>query len=169
MATQQDDTPPATEEEYAIDLEVLLKELEQMKELAARSQADLQNAKSRMEKEVADGRKYAVERLLLRLLPTVDNFQRAFVHLPEDLKDHEWVKGLQVIEQDFLKEMEAVGLKRMESLGRPVDATQHDVLQAGAGEEGIVCEVFEEGYVLHERVLKPAKVMVGNGEISDKT
>mgnify|MGYP001183056300 CR=1 FL=1 len=138
-------------------------ELDRLKELAARAQADLQNAKGRMEKEAQQIRSYAVEGMLLRLLPTVDNFQRAFSHLPEDLKDHDWVNGLQVMEQAFIKELGEVGLTQIESLGQQVDPELHEVLQAGPGEKDIITEVFEEGYLLHDKVLKPAKVVVGDG------
>ena len=145
------------------DIEKLLKELEQMKDLAARSQADLQNAKARMEKESADSRRFAEQNLIHRLLPTIDNFQRAFDHLPEDLKDHEWVKGLQVVEQAFVTEMQSVGLQRIESLGETVDPDKHELLQAGPGENGTVVEVLEDGYTLHDKVIRPAKVIVGDG------
>ena len=145
------------------DIEKLLKELEQMKDLSARSQADLQNAKARMEKESADSRRFAEQNLIHRLLPTIDNFQRAFDHLPEDLKDHEWVKGLQVVEQAFVTEMQSVGLQRIESLGETVDPDKHEVLQAGPGENGTVVEVLEDGYTLHDKVIRPAKVIVGDG------
>jgi len=62
-------------------------ECAKLKELAARAQADLQNAKDRMQREGEEIRKYALENTLLSLLPTIDNFQRAFDHLPEELAD----------------------------------------------------------------------------------
>ncbi|PIR53325.1 nucleotide exchange factor GrpE [Candidatus Peregrinibacteria bacterium CG10_big_fil_rev_8_21_14_0_10_49_10] len=138
-------------------------ELERLKELAARAQADLQNAKGRMEKEAQAIRTYAVEGMLVRLLPTVDSFQRAFAHLPEELKGNDWVSGLQVMEQAFIRELGEVGLRRMESLGKPADPALHEVLQAGPGEKDVITKVFEEGYLLHDKVLRPAKVMVGDG------
>ncbi|MBT3292727.1 nucleotide exchange factor GrpE [Candidatus Peregrinibacteria bacterium] len=145
------------------DLEDAINECEQMKNLAARSQADLQNAKARMEKEAASSHRYAVEKMLTRLIPTIDNFQRAFSHLPEELKDHEWVKGLQAIEQGFIEEMQAVGLQKISSLNEKADPEKHEVLKTGPGEEGMITEVFEEGYMLHEKVLRPARVVVGEG------
>jgi len=138
-------------------------ELERMKDLAARAQADLQNAKERMEKEAQAIRTYAQESMLLKLLPTVDNFQRAFAHLPEDLKDHDWVKGLQAMEQAFIKELSDVGLTQIESLGQPVNPELHEVLQAGPGKIDEVTKVIEEGYLLHDKILRPAKVIVGDG------
>ena len=136
---------------------------EALKELAARAQADLQNAKERMEREATDMRKFAAAGIVQKLLPAVDNFQRAFGHLPEELADNEWVKGVQAIEQDLLKQLEEAGLQKIECIGLPADTEQHEVLQAGPGEKDIIVEVYEEGYLLHEKVLRPARVKVGDG------
>lgn len=133
------------------------------KDTAARAQAELQNAKIRMDKEAGELRKFASESALLRLLPTIDNFQRAFKHLPDDLKNHEWVKGVAAIEQDFIRQITDMGLRRMDAVGQPLDAAKHEVLMEGPGERGKVLEVFEDGYELHGRVIRPAKVKVGGG------
>jgi len=143
--------------------EHLAVEMQKFKELAGRAQADLQNAKDRLQKEAADMRKYALEGMLLELLPTIDNFQRAFAHLPEDLQDHDWVKGVAAMEQEFMGRVHGMGLTKIEALGEPVDPEKHEVLQTGPGEEGIVIEVFEDGYMLNGKVLRPAKVKVGSG------
>lgn len=146
------------------EAETLKKEVDRLKDIAGRAQADLQNAKDRLERERQDVAKFALEGTLKRLLPTIDNFQRAFQHLPEDLKGHDWVKGVAAIEQEFMKLVTEAGLKRIEALGQPLDPAKHEVLQAGLGEKGRVIEVFEEGYELNGKVLRPAKVRVGNSE-----
>ncbi|MFA7682232.1 MAG: nucleotide exchange factor GrpE [Candidatus Peribacteraceae bacterium] len=138
-------------------------ELTKFKELAGRAQADLQNAKDRLQREAQDMRKYALENTLLQLLPTVDNFQRAFAHLPPDLQDHEWVKGVSAIEQELIRNLQTMGLTKIECIGQPVDHTQHEVLQVGPGQEGMVTQVFEDGYMFNGKVLRPAKVQVGQG------
>ena len=144
-------------------IEALQAELEKMKDLAARAQADLQNAKARVERDAIDMRKFASEGMLIRLLPTLDNFQRAFQHVPDDLKNHEWVKGVAAIESDLMKQVSDAGLTRMQSMGQIVDPVRHEVLSMGPGEDGKVTEVFEEGYELHGKVLRPAKVKAGSG------
>ena len=137
--------------------------MERLKDLAARSQADLQNAKERLEREARDMRTFAVESIIQKLLPTIDNFQRGFQHLPEELSEHDWVKGMQAVEQDFMRLLAESGLKRIESLGQAVDPSKHEVLQAGPGEEGVISEVFEEGYELNGKVIRIARVKVGDG------
>ena len=153
-----------------VDVEALLKqiadlqgELGKMKDLAARAQADLQNAKMRGEREAQELRMFASEGIIRKILPTLDNFQRAFQHVPADLAAHEWVKGVQAIESDLMKQVSDVGLKRMESLGQIVDPLRHEVLSIGPGKADTVVKVFEEGYDLHGKVLRPAKVKAGDG------
>ena len=138
-------------------------EMTRLKDMAARAQADLQNAKVRMEKESQQIRMYAVEGLIERLLPTIDNFRRSFTHLPEELKDNDWVKGLEATEKQLMSDLAAVGLTVMESLHQPVDPQKHEVLQTGEGEKDMVVQVLEEGYELNGKVIRPAKVIVGLG------
>lgn len=142
------------------ELEAQLKKLGDM---AGRAQADLQNAKVRLERDTDDLRKFATQGMILKLLPIIDNFQRAFQHLPEDLKNHEWVKGVGAIEQDFIKQLSVMGLQKIESLGAQVDTAKHEVITVGPGKEGEIIEVFEEGYALNGKPLRPAKVRVGAG------
>jgi 8-oxo-dGTP diphosphatase len=138
-------------------------EMQRLRELAARAQADLQNAKARVEREAADIRKFAAEQIIKKILPTLDNFQRAFQHIPADLQKADWVKGVTAIEQDLMKQMADAGLTRMRSLGEVADPARHEILMLGPGEEGKVVEVLEEGYELNGRVLRPAKVKAGDG------
>ena len=99
----------------------------------------------------------------MKLLPTIDNFQRAFAHLPEELADHDWVKGVQAIEQELIRLLEESGLQKIEAKGQPVDPEKHEVMSTGPGPADTVLEVFEDGYELHGKTLRPAKVVVGDG------
>jgi len=152
----------------AAELAALQAQVKKLTDIAGRAQAELQNAKVRMEKDAEDLRKFAAESIVLRLLPVVDNFQRAFQHLPDDLKAHDWVKGVAAIEQDFLRQMTELGLKKIEALGQKVDPNKHEVLMQEPGEAGVVTAVFGEGYELHGKVLRPAKVKVGDGTARPK-
>jgi molecular chaperone GrpE len=145
------------------ELEQQLAEMQRFKDLAARAQADLQNAKTRIERESGELRKFATEQLIVRILPTLDSFQRAFQQVPAELQSQEWVKGVSAIEQDLMRQMADAGLVRMQSMGVVADPARHEVITVGPGEEGKVTEVFDEGYELHGKVLRPAKVRVGDG------
>lgn len=162
-------TEPAKEspevQKLRMELEALRQEANRLKDIAGRAQADLQNAKERLERERQDVAKFALAGAMTKMLPTLDNLQRAFLHLPEDIKNHEWVKGIQAIENDLMRVLTDLGLKRMESLGQTLDSARHEVLQTGPGEQSKVIESFEEGYEFNGRVLRPAKVRVGDGTV----
>jgi 8-oxo-dGTP diphosphatase len=136
-------------------------DVQRFKELAARAHADLQNAKARVEREREEMGKFAAEGLLRTLLPTVDNFQRAIRHIPADLSENEWVKGMVATEQELVRRLGDAGLTKMDALGQAVDPHRHDVLLTGEGKAGTVIEVLEDGYELAGKVLRPAKVKVG--------
>lgn len=137
---------------------------EGLKELAARAQADLQNAKDRMEREKKDIRQYALEGTIVKLLPTIDNLQRAFNHLPDELASNDWVKGVESVERELMTMLREAGLHKIEAVGQLVNTDQHEVLQAVPGAADTVMAELEAGYTLHGKVLRPAKVQVGNGE-----
>ncbi len=139
----------------------LTEQLKKSSDIASRAQAELQNAKARLEREAGELRKFASEAVLMRLLPTIDNLQRALKHLPKDLEKNEWVRGIVAVEQDFLKQVGDMGLKRFESVGQKIDAERHEVLMQVKGDEGKVVEVLEDGYELHGKVVRPAKVKAG--------
>lgn len=159
-AAQAQDTRTTELEKKVADL---TEQLKRHTEVASRAQAELQNAKARLERDSADIRKFAAEAVLLKLLPTVDNLQRAIRTLPKDIENHAWVKGVAALEQQLLKEMGDMGLRRFESVGEPADAARHEVLMQWPGEKGTVTEVIEDGYELHGKVVRPAKVKVGDG------
>ncbi len=137
------------------------------KDLAGRAQADLQNAKERLKREREEIGAFANEQFMRSILPTLDHFQRAFQHLPEELKTHEWVKGVTAIEQDLLKRVQEAGLTKMSALGEPLDPARHEVLMTAPGAADTVVEVLEDGYELGGKVLRPAKVKAGNGEATE--
>jgi molecular chaperone GrpE len=141
----------------------MIAELERFRDTAARAQADLQNAKARLERDREELGKFAVEGLLRRLLGAVDNFRRAESHLPETLKADAWAQGVLAVGQELAKVLGESGLKRMEPLGQVADPNQHEILGVGPGAEGVVVDVLEDGYELHGRVLRAAKVRVGDG------
>ena len=123
-------------------------------DLAGRAQADLQNSKMRMEREAEDLRKFAVVPLLLQILPIRDDLARASSNGAE---------GVKHILEKLDKVLQNAGVLRMDPLGKLVDPAKHEILNIGPGEKDVVTLVHEDGYELHGKVLRPAKVQVGNG------
>jgi molecular chaperone GrpE len=159
-AAQAGDSAVSTLEKQVEDLQ---SKLQAATEVASRASADLQNAKARMEKEAGELRKFVAEGVILRLLPTIDNLQRAVQHLPAELTKNEWVKGVVALEKQLLSELQSLGLSRFESVGQPIDPTRHEVLMQVEGKEGAVVDVIEDGYELNGKVIRPAKVKAGGG------
>jgi len=140
------------------------KQIEDLKNALARSMADMQNYKRRSEEDRSRFIKFANIELLKEIIPSVDNFNRSTDHLPEELKNDEWVKGVVQIHDNLLVTLEKIGVKKIKTVGEKMDPTLHEALITGPGEKDMITEEFESGFTYHESTLKAAKVKVGNGE-----
>lgn len=149
--------------ELLAKIEELQAQVAKLTDIAGRSQADLQNAKVRMERDADDLKRFALQSIMMKLLPVLDHFDRAMKQVPQDLASSEWVKGVSAIEKDFAQKLADSGLVKFESLGQPVDPVRHEVITLGPGKEGIITQVFEDGYELGGKVVRVAKVTVGDG------
>lgn len=157
------------------DMETLKKILAEEKERAEgylanwqRAQADFINYKRRSEQEKEEISKFANGLFMLNLLPILDDLERALDSIPPKLAGFTWVEGISLIERKFQASLEAQGLSQIEALGEPFDPNLHEAAIHGKGKEGIVIEELQKGYKLHDRVIRPAMVVVGNGEEEDK-
>lgn len=146
------------------DLEKANKQIEELTETAKRAMADLQNFRKKTEEEKAGFVAFANVSLILELLPILDSFGRAFTHVPEEIQKTEWFKGALQIEQQLVGLMKKQGVTEMPaSVGKKVDTKFHEPITVGPGEKDVVTEEFEKGYLLGDKVIRPAKVKVGNG------
>lgn len=160
--TIQDTTPVVTETEK--QLAEAKKHIEALTETSKRALADLANYKRRSEEEKQAFIQYSNALLIAEILEIVDNFERAFTHIPEGKQ--EWAEGIINIEKKLKNILEKHGLKEMEVLGKEINPHFHEALMTGPGEKNKIIEVFEKGYLLGEKVLRAAKVKVGNDEKS---
>lgn len=165
-AQQNDGASPQifTEEEFEKlkkELEETQKKLHEMTTITQHALADLQNFHRRSEEDKKNWVLYANAELLLELLPAIDNMNRALIHEP---KDAGWTKGIEQTMRQFWQILEKRNLKIIETKDQKFDPKIHEALMTGPGEKDIVLEEFEKGYMLGEKVLKPARVSVGNGE-----
>lgn len=144
------------------ETEKLRKDLEEMTEMAKRAMADMQNLRRRNEEERLQTIFMANASLVKNLLPVLDNLDRAAAHVPETAL--EWYKGIEISLKELHKILEETGVKKMETVGKTFDPNFHEAVLQGPGEKDIVIEELEAGYTLNDRVLRHAKVKVGNGE-----
>lgn len=133
-----------------------------------RTQADFINYKRRNEQEREEFTRFANSNLMLSLLPVLDDLERALASIPAKPSRHTWLDGIRLIERKFRASLEAQGLTLIEALGKPFDPNLHEAVRQDRGEEGIVIEELQKGYKLHDRVIRPTMVVVGNGEAAAK-
>lgn len=153
-----------------LQLEQLRAELAEMESLAKRVQADFTNYRRRAEEDRSLLREIATEEVVKKLLPVIDNFDRALGqtdNVPADLRENEWVKGVLAIEQQFKQVLSELGMERISAVWGSFDAARHEaVAHSNDPEKGDaqITEEFESGWKLGERVIRPAKVRVNRKE-----
>lgn len=133
-----------------------------------RTQADFINYKRRNKQEKEEIGQFANAILMLSLLSILDDLERGFASIPHHLAKLSWVDGIRLIERKLWASLETQGLSQIKAMGEPFDPQLHEAAMHGKGKEGIVVEELQKGYKLHDRVLRPTMVVVGNGEEEDK-
>ncbi len=149
--------------EQLSETDQLKQQLTEMTEMAKRTMADMQNLKRRQEEERKVIITMANMDLIRTLLPHLDNIDRAIEHTPEGT-DQNWFQGLEMALTQVHKSLENQGLKPIESLNQAFNPDLHEAVAQGPGPKDQVIAEMEKGYMLGEKVLRCAKVQVGNGE-----
>ncbi len=164
--TQEAGQAEAEQEEQA-DLEAQLAQAQvQVAEYLdgwQRARAELANYKKRVERERDLVRTQLRGDVIAALLPVLDDLDRAMETLPPDLDGHEWVEGLRLIHRKFQTGLTEMGVVEIEAAGQPFDPERHEaVMQRSdpAVEPGMVLEVLRKGYLIDNRVLRAAMVVV---------
>lgn len=170
LVPEQVEAPAA--EVVAEETEALRRELEEERKKSAeyydqwlRSVAELRNYKKRVEQEREQMAQEAASGLVLRLLPILDDFERALAVLPDEkLLRFSWIEGVVLIYRRLLAILEQHGLRAIESVGKPFDPYIHEAVlfeEVSAEQDGLVLAELQKGYKLGDRVLRPALVKVG--------
>lgn len=150
------------------DLEAANQKICELTETAKRALADLQNYRKRAEEDKNAFVQFANITLILELLPILDNFNRAFSQVPEEIRSTEWFKGALQIEQQLAGVIRKQGVAEMPSaVGQKLDPRFHEAVAAGRGKKDAVIEELEKGYMLGDKIIRPTKVKVGNGSVAD--
>lgn len=153
-----------TFEELITELEETRRQAEEYLDQWQRAAAELANFRKRKERELADFERRANERLLLKLLPIYDDFERALESVPESLADEEWVDGIRLIERKFWSVLEQEQVSPIDSSpGTVFDPELHEALmtvETNDFDSDEIVDEFERGYMHNGRVLRPARVRV---------
>jgi molecular chaperone GrpE len=129
-----------------------------------RAAADYQNFKRRVEEERSENARFAQAALIINLLPIIDDFDRALETVDASLAGLTWVHGIELIRRKFHVLLDMSGVEEIAADGETFDPTVHEAVAQQPGEDHKVLSVVQKGYKLGDRVVRPAMVIVGNGE-----
>lgn len=156
----------------AIHIASLEAELARMKDHMLRALAESENTRKRAQKDKEDAAKYAISAFARDLLDFTDNFQRALSAIPADLKNADErivnvISGIEAMDKEMARVLDKHGIKKVTPLDQPFDPNFHEVMfeAPGSGKPaGTVVQVIEPGYVIKDRLLRPARVGIAKDE-----
>jgi molecular chaperone GrpE len=134
-------------------------------DLAQRTKADFENYRRRMTREVGAAEQRGVGRLLRELLPALDNLERALAaaEASPDGSEHHLAEGIRLVQSELVAGMGRAGVEGFSPQGEPFDPERHEAMAqqpVDGAEAGTVVEVYQQGYLLGETVIRPARVVV---------
>lgn len=152
------------------EIEILSAELKHSQSLAdenldgwQRSRAEFANYKKRIERDAETSRARISGEIILRFLDPFDDLERALQEKPAENDISRWMEGIQLIYQKYLSILEVENVTTIPAKGLPFDPTLHEALtyeECEDVEEGIVIDIFQPGYRIGERIIRPARVRV---------
>ena len=154
-----------TEEATAVneEAEAVREELEEVKDRLLRSLAEYDNFRKRSLKDRENAVLYAKTEILTKLLPVIDNFERAAANETASFEDYK--KGITMTHNQFCEILSAIGVEAFGESGESFDPTLHSAvmhIEDEAYGENVIVDVFAKGYRLGEKILRPATVRVAN-------
>ena len=161
--TPQEEVTEETTTELSNE-EKLQQEVEKLNDQVYRLSAEISNIQKRNAKERQDAAKYRSQTLAQNLLNVIDNLERAIASPSESEDAQNLKKGIEMVYESFLYALKEEGIEEIDALDQPFDPTLHHAVQTVPVEEGQeadkVVQVFQKGYKLKDRVLRPAMVIV---------
>lgn len=160
---EDNETTQKLVQEFEERLEAIEKERDDFRNRMMRVAADLENFRKRAAREKDELRKFGIDRVVLELLPVIDNLERALAHAVEKDDDGGVVDGVRMVYKQFVSALEKHGVKGFESKGDMFDPQKHEAIQqveTPDHETNTVMDQYQKGYWLHERLIRPALVSV---------
>ena len=157
-----DEVQPSLEEQIA----QLSEELDAQKDRALRAQAELENVRKRLLREADQMRQFAVAPLAAELLPLMDNLQRAISAGESTGNIEELLQGLQMVSKSFEETLGKFGVEKIPAVDEQFDPNKHEALQQVPSPDHEAMQVIQEvetGWQMHDRVIRPSKVIVSSG------
>jgi molecular chaperone GrpE len=148
------------------ELRAKAKKLDELQDTFVRRVADFENAKKRLVREKEEFAKFANEKIIAAFLPVIDNLDRALSHVGDSENNVSFTSGIALIKKQVMDILQAQGLEKIESVGKPFDPHVHEAMGTVASEEypeDTVVEEIQVGYVYKEKLLRPSWVRVSAG------
>lgn len=143
------------------------KDNERVTELTAdiqRVRADFENYRKRVESEKQTARDYGQKEMISKLLPVIDDIERAIGHVPDNLSDNSWVQGIITLQKNLEKTLKSIGITKIDARpGTPFNPDIHHAVQFDEdsdGDQEIIAVELQPGYSLNNQVLREAMVKV---------
>lgn len=149
-------------EEVATEVEELKQQVEDVENKYKRAIADYQNLQKRAREEKSDWIKTANGNLIIRLLPALDHLETALKGAKEKGEQSSWLQGVEMTIAELRRVLKEEGLHTVQT--EKFDPNLHEVVQATEGPEGAIEDVFQMGYTLNGKLIRPAKVAAGKGK-----
>ena len=170
-ASSKSKKKPAKEiEDLRVRVEELERDKKELKEDALRAHAETENFKKRLTREKDEFVKYSNEKAVKEFLPVVDNLERAVSHAKETGEGGPLLEGVEMTLDLFQKALSNLGVSNVSSVGEPFDPQKHEAVQqieSADHEPNIVVSEFQKGYMLHERLIRPAMVVVSKAPVKN--
>ena len=164
--------PPAETAQLQQQLAEQTKAAQENLDRALRLAAEMENLKKRLEREKAELLQFANESLIKELLPVVDNLELALEHGRQAETPASFLEGIELVHQGFLKALARFGVTPLAAVGQPFDPAYHNAVMQQAAPEVPDCSVLKElqkGYLMHQRLLRPAMVVVARNTQETET
>ena len=170
--TAEGQVEPATSvETLQAELEEANRERSQFKVMAQRAQADMMNFRKRVEEERDEMYRSVAARTITKLLPVMDDLQRALDQVPASAEEAAWLEGIRLIQRSLESLLESEGVTPIEADGKTFDPWEHEAvftMESKDKEAGTVVSVIRPGYKLHGKVLRATQVAVAGPAHKDK-
>lgn len=157
-------TEEAVETEESSATELLEQQLGEAKDQALRIQAEMQNLRRRTERDIENAHKYALDKFVTDLLPVVDNLERALASInSEDASQEAVSEGIELTLKSFVDVLSRFKVEQVDPAGEPFDPDLHQAMTMVPNPElepNTVMDVFQKGYTLNGRLIRPAMVVV---------
>jgi len=152
------------------DLEKKIEENQALHDKYLRLAAEFDNYKRRAQRDQSDGIRFANEKLLKDILPTIDNLERA-IQSGREQTGEALLEGITLTHKQFIDTLTKLGVRQITSLGEPFDPSRHQAIaqvESDSMPANTVADEFQKGYFLHERILRPAMVTVAKEKTSNQ-